>query len=143
MAGGLIDDLRSARETASLPNVEPGSTPTGALLAMLVALIFLQTGGPGRVAHALADPNLSFADPLARAAQNLVSGIELAIAVAAPVIVASIVVEVAAALVSRAANPAHLQPVLAPLRSIVILGVTALVLDRMLELFAEATIAAP
>jgi type III secretory pathway component EscT len=143
MAGGLVDDLRSAREQASLPNVEPGSSPTGALLAMLVAIVFLESGGPARVAHALADPGLTFADPLARAAANLVSGIELAIAVAAPLVVVAIVVEVAGALVARAANPAHLGSVLAPLRSIAILGVAALVLDRMLELLGGAAIAAP
>lgn len=143
MAGGVIDDLRGARETSSLPNVEPGSTPMGALMSMLVAIIFFETGGPGRVAHALADPKLSFSDPLARAAANLVSGIELAIAVAAPIVVTAIVIEVAGALVARAANPAHLSPVIAPLRSIAILGVAALLLDRMLEVFAGATIAAP
>jgi type III secretory pathway component EscT len=143
MAGGLVDDLRASRDQANLPIVERGATPTGALLSMLVAIIFLETGGPARVARALADPKLEFSDPLARAAANLVSGIELAIAVAAPVLVAAIVVEVASALVSRAANPAHLSPVIAPLRSIAILGVTALVLDGMLELFASAASVSP
>jgi type III secretory pathway component EscT len=143
MAGGLIDDLRGAREQASLPNVEPGSTPMGALLAMLAAIVFLETGGPGRVAHALSDRNLSLSDPLSRAAANLVSGIELAIAIAAPIVVVAIVVEVAGALVARAANPAHLGPILAPLRSIAILGVAALLLDRMIELVAAAATAAP
>jgi type III secretory pathway component EscT len=136
MAGGLIDDLRGARERSGLPNVEPGATPTGALLSMLAAIIFLETGGPARVAHALSEPGLGFSDPLARATANLVSGIELAIAIAAPVVVVAIVVEVASALVARAAHPAYVQPILAPLRSIAILGVTALLLDRMLELIA-------
>jgi flagellar biosynthesis protein FliR len=143
MAGGLVDDLRGGREQSSLPTVEPGATPTGALLAMLVALLFLETGGPARVARALSDPRLGFVDPLARATANLVSGIELAIAVAAPVVVAAIVVEVAGALIARAANPAYIQPVLAPLRSIAILGVTALVLDRMLELLATLAASTP
>lgn len=143
MAGGVIDDLRASRDRAALPNVEPGATPSGALLSMLVAIVFLETGGPARVARALSDPRLSFSDPLARAAANLVSGIELAIAVAAPVIVAAIVVEVAGALVARAANPAYVQPVLAPLRSIAILGVAALVLDRMLELLATVARSSP
>lgn len=143
MAGGVIDDLRGSRDQAHLPTVESGATPMGALLSMLVAIVFLESGGPGRVAHALSDPRLGFSDPLARATANLVSGIELAIAVAAPVLVAAIVVEVASALVSRAANPAHLAPVVAPLRSIAILGIAALVLDRMLELLGSAAIAAP
>jgi type III secretory pathway component EscT len=136
MAGGLIDDLRGARERSGLPNIEPGATPSGALLSMLAAILFLETGGAARVARALSDPALQFSDPLARAAANLVAGIELAIAIAAPIVVVAIVVEVASALVARAAHPAHVQPVLAPLRSIAILGVAALLLDRMLELVA-------
>jgi hypothetical protein len=115
----------------------------GALLAMIAAIVFLETGGPGRVAHALSERNLSLADPLSRAAANLVSGIELAIAIAAPIVVVAIVVEVAGALVARAANPAHLGPILAPLRSIAILGVAALLLDRMIELVAAGVTRAP
>jgi type III secretory pathway component EscT len=143
MAGGLVDDLRGGREQASLPTVERGATPLGALMAMLVAIVFLETGGPARVARALSNPNLELHGPLLRAAANLVSGIELAIAVAAPVVVAAIVVEVASSLVARSANPAHLVPVFAPLRAIAILGVTALVLDRMVELLAEVASVTP
>jgi type III secretory pathway component EscT len=67
---------------------------------------------------------------------NLSGGVEVALAVATPLLVASMVVEVASSLVARAASPAFIQPLLAPLRSIVLLGVTALVLERMLELIA-------
>ena len=110
---------------------------------MLVAILFLESGGPARVARALADPALGFSDPIARAAANLVSGIELAIAISAPVVVAAIIIEVASALVARAANPAYLSPIIAPLRSIAVLGVAAIVLDRMLELFAIFARATP
>ena len=143
MAGGVVDNLRQARETAALPNVEPGVTPTGALLSMLVSIAFLESGGPARVARVLAHPALSFQEPLARAAATLASRIELAIAVAAPVVAAAIVVEVASALVARAASPAYVQPLLAPLRSIAILGVAALVLDRIVELVALYALRAP
>lgn len=143
MAGGLIDDLRAARETLDLPVVEPGATPLGALLSMLTAIVFLQSGGPEHVARALLRPNPEVLGPLARAAGQLTAGIELAIAVAAPVLAASIVVEVASALVARAASPAFVQPLLAPLRSIAILGIAALVLERMVELLALAALNAP
>jgi flagellar biosynthesis protein FliR len=142
MAGGLVDDLRGARESSGLPNVDPGSGPTGALLAMLVAIAFLESGGPARVASVLADPALGFSDPLARAAANLSGGIELAVAVAAPVVAASIVIGVASSLIVRAASPAYVEPLLAPLRSLVVLAVAALVLDRMLELLALSARAA-
>ncbi len=136
MAGGAIDDLRGNRDKAGLPNVESGATPVGAMMSMLVAIAFLESGGPARIAAALADPDLDFMGPLEHAAYNLSSGIQLAVAVATPLIVASVVVEVASALVARAANPAWVQPLLAPLRSLALLAVLALVLERMVALLA-------
>ena len=136
MAGGVIDDLRGARESSSLPNVESGATPLGALLSLLAAIMFLEGGGPTRVLSALGRPDLGFSEPLIGAIANLSGGVEVALAVATPLLVASMVVEVASSLVARAASPAFIQPLLAPLRSIVLLGVTALVLERMLELIA-------
>jgi type III secretory pathway component EscT len=136
MAGGLVDNLRGERLTAYLPHVDAGSTPSGALLSMLAALAFLNGGGPARVARHLANPALGYEGTLQRAAAELVAGLEIAIAVAAPLIAVSIVVELASALVARAANPAYIQPFLAPLRSIFLLGALAIVLDRMIELLA-------
>jgi type III secretory pathway component EscT len=136
MAGGVVDNLRGGREQVALPNVETGVTPTGALLSMLIAIAFFESGGPARVVTALSEPALEFREPLLRSAVNLANGVELAVAIAAPVLAASIVVEVASALVARAASPAFVQPLLAPLRSLAILGVAALVLERMVELLA-------
>jgi type III secretory pathway component EscT len=143
MAGGLVDDLRGAREQAELPNVETGASPLGALFVMLTSIAFLESGGPARIASALARPALEVMGPLQAAALNLSNGIQIAVAVATPLVVASIVVEVASALVSRAANPAYVQPLLAPLRSLVILGVLALVLERMVALFGILAARAP
>jgi type III secretory pathway component EscT len=143
MAGGAIDDLRGGRETTPMPSVEEGATPSGVLLAMLAAILFLESGGPARVASALADPELSYAAPLARAAGNLAASVELALALAAPVLAASIVVELASALIARAASPAFIEPLLAPLRSLVLLAVAALALDRMAELLASGVARAP
>src|SRR6478752_7755742 len=56
MAGGLTDNLRGGRETQALPIVDEETSPLGALLSLLVALIFLETGGAARVAHALSSP---------------------------------------------------------------------------------------
>ncbi len=136
MTGGVIDDLRGGRESALMPSVEEGSTPIGALFAMLAAILFLESGGPARVAAALAVPELDYASPLARAATTLAASIELAIAIAAPIVAAAIVVEVTTALIARAASPAFIQPLLSPLRSLVLLGVAAVALDRMLEFLA-------
>jgi hypothetical protein len=101
---------------------------------MLVAISFLQMGGPERIAAAATELPPDLLSPLARAAFDLHAAIGIAVAAAVPIVVASIVIEVAAALTVRAASPAYLQPVIAPLRSIALLAVAALLLDRMVEL---------
>jgi type III secretory pathway component EscT len=140
MAGGLIDNLRAARESVALPNVEGGSSPTGALLSMLVALVFLQSGGPARVVAAVATAAPPGRGIALEVAATLTAGISLAVAVAAPLVAVALVVEVASALVARAASPAFVQPMLAPLRAVVILGVLAVVLERIVELLARYTL---
>jgi hypothetical protein len=62
--------------------------------------------------------------------------VQIAVAVAAPLLAASIVVEVAGALVARAASPAHLHALLAPARSLLLLSATALLLDRIAHVLA-------
>jgi hypothetical protein len=64
---------------------------------------------------------------------QLHAAVAVAVAAAVPIVVASIVIEIAAALTVRAASPAYLQPIIAPFRSLALLGVTALVLDRIVE----------
>jgi type III secretory pathway component EscT len=134
MAGGLVDNLRGAQEGVGLPNVEAGSTPVGALLSMLVALAFLQGGGPARVMAALSEPSAMDRALAAQVATTLAGGVELAVAVAAPLLAVSVVVEVASALFARAAAPAFVQPLLAPLRSFVVLAVLAVLLERIAEI---------
>lgn len=131
MAGGLLDNLRSAQDTVTLPNVEPKASPMGALLTMLVAIAFLQSGGAEQAAAALVEPRPISSNAVIEVVQALSSGIGLAVAIMAPLLAVAIVVEVAGALVARAASPAFIQPILAPLRSFVILGVFALLLERI------------
>jgi len=133
MAGGLIDNLRAGQQTVLLPHVEPGSTPVGALLSMLVAIAFLQGGGAAHTVAALARSQTVSPTVWAAVANQLAAGVGLAVAVAAPVVGVAIVAEVASALIARAASPAFLQPTLAPLRTVAILGAAALLLDRMAE----------
>lgn len=131
MVGGVADELRGARGDSALPTSEQGATPTGALLALLAALAFLRSGGPARVAAALVTTEEA---PLAAVPALLTGGVSVALAIAAPIVAASLVVEVGAALVARAAQPASVTSLLAPLRSLAVLGVLAVVLDRLVEL---------
>jgi flagellar biosynthetic protein FliR len=143
MAGGLVDNLRGLREAAGLPNVDADATPLGALLAVLTAILFLESGGAVRVAQALAPASLPLGGVLPGLVRNLTHAIEVAVAVAAPLVGASIVLELANALIARAASPAFILPLLAPIRSVALLAVAALLLDRMLELLAILAASTP
>ena len=142
MAGGVADALRGSRETPSVPAVEGSATPLGILLSLLASAIFLGTGGPARVVDALARHPLG-AHPLQAAADDLVSGIALAVALGGPLLAAAVVIEIAAALIARAASPAQVHALLAPLRAIGTLAVMAVVLERLAAALATATAAAP
>jgi type III secretory pathway component EscT len=72
----------------------------------------------------------------AKAAIDLTSGIEVAIAVAGPVIAASVVLEIGAALIARSSSPTQIHVLLAPLRSFGILAIFALCFDRIAHLLA-------
>jgi type III secretory pathway component EscT len=143
MAGAVIDDLRRATERTALPTLESTTTPGGALLGMLAAIAFLHGGGPARVAAALAEPGLRVVGPLRAAAFDVAAGIQVAVAVASPVIAAAIVWEFGSALMARAATPAFVAPLLAPLRSLVILVAAALFFERMLQVVLVLSPALP
>ncbi len=133
MVGGVVDALRGANEQLSSPLVEGRPTALGVVFSLMASLVFFATGGPARLATALAETSLDIVNPLTRAAHDLAAGISIAIALAAPLMAASIVVEVAGALVARAASPAQLHALLAPIRTLALLALTALLFDRMAE----------
>src|SRR5580693_6562213 len=135
MAGGVADALRGSQETPSVPTVEGRATPLGVPLSLLASAIFLATGGPARVVKALALHPVG-AHPLAAAADDLVAGIALAVALGGPLLAAAVVIEIAAALVARAASPAQVHALLAPLRAMATLAVMAVVLQRIASLLA-------
>jgi flagellar biosynthesis protein FliR len=72
------------------------------------------------------------------AVKDLTAGITLAVAIAGPLLAASVVIEVAGALVARAASPAQLHLLLAPLRALGLLVMLALSLERMAIVVASA-----
>jgi type III secretory pathway component EscT len=132
MAGGLADNLRASRDSVELPVFDEATTPFGALFGLLVALGFLETGGVARIVAALAEPRLHTS--FAIAAERLAESVGIAVGVAAPLLAGSVLIELSAALVARSASPAYVAPVLAPLRSLGVLLVAWLALDRMVEL---------
>jgi len=137
MAGGTIDALRGANDAVQAPVIEGRTTTLGAPLSLLASFLFLAQGGPARVALALATRPPA-AHPALAVAHDLSTGIGLAIAVAAPLLAASVVLEVAGALVARAASPAQVHAVYSPLRSLGVLCIFALVFDRLAGVLARA-----
>lgn len=138
MAGGLMDDLRGAQAQPS-PIFADAPTPLGTLLGLYVSLAFLQLGGGAHLIGALAEPPGGAGAPAAvlLGVTRVVAALGVAVALAAPVLCAVIVWEVASALIARAANPSHLQSVLAPVRSLVVLLVLAFSLDGMTVLVSR------
>lgn len=136
MAGGLIDDLRGGRESVTLPVLPEQLPPVSVLFGLLASLAFLELGGAARVVGALASPLLEARFSWLTVVQAFAGSVELAFAIAAPLAVACVLLEAASALIARAATPAFIGPVLAPLKSVALLGVLALVLERIAELLA-------
>lgn len=132
MVGGVVDGLRGAAEQHGMPVVEGRPTALGVVFSLSASLAFFTTGGPARLATALAEVSM-VSHPLARAAHDLASGISIAVAIASPLIAASIVVEVTGALIARAASPAQLHALLAPIRTLALLALVALLFDRLAE----------
>ncbi len=76
--------------------------------------------------------------PVVLAAHDLTAGIALAVALGAPVLVASIVIEVGAGLLARTTSPAPTSAIAPPLRALVLLLVVAVGVDRIAEGLARA-----
>jgi type III secretory pathway component EscT len=139
IAGGLADALRGAADTVDAPTVEGRTTPFGVLLSLFACASFLSTGGPAAVATILAEnPSGANGPGWAATADVIVSGIALALAVGAPLIAASIVIELATALVSRATAPTQIAAMVAPLRTVGILALFALLLGRTTSVLQRA-----
>ncbi len=142
MAGGLADALRAATDRPVVPVVEGPATPLGVPLSLLASSVFLATGGPARVVEALALHPVG-AHPVLAAADDLVAGITLAVALGGPLLAAAVVIEIAGALVARAASPAQVHMLIAPLRALGALALTGVVLERLAGALARAVAAAP
>ena len=142
MAGGLVDVLRGAPDGSGLAVVEGRASSFGVLLSLFASAVFLSTGGPARAASALARGDIGD-HPLLAASHDLVAGVGLAVAIGGPLLAAAVVLELAFALVARAATPAQIHALLAPLRALGTLAVVALVLERVGSLVAVAVRSAP
>jgi len=137
MAGGLSDDVRGAQSNSGVLRDAP--THTATLFGLFVSFVFLRSGGASSLLHLLGSA-VNDQSVMLRATADLVQSVNVALALAAPILAAVIAWEVAGALITRAASPAHTQAMLAPLRALVTLGVLAVCLDSMLALMARLVV---
>ncbi len=142
MAGGLVDVLRGSQAELSVSVVEGKASPMGVPFSILASFIFLGTGGPARIAGALANHPLTD-HPLVSVAHDLSGGVAIAVSLGGPLLAAALVLEVAAALVAKASAPAQIHALLAPLRALALLSVMAIVLDRVVAAMALVIRAVP
>lgn len=142
MAGGLVDSLRGSQAELSVSVVEGKASPMGVPFSILASCIFLATGGPARIASALATRPL-IDHPIVAAAHDLAGGVAIAVSLGGPLLAAALVLEVAGALVAKASAPAQVHALLAPLRALTLLSVMAVVLDRIVAAMALVVRAAP
>jgi type III secretion protein T len=134
MTGNLLDELRGATHVQStFSSIEGPATPFGILLSLGAAIAFLKLGGPARLAEALSATQPATEQSLRGVAIALAQGIQVAVLISAPFIAIVLFFELFQALISRATNPANLAPSLVPVRSIALLAIVALLLDRLLE----------
>jgi type III secretory pathway component EscT len=154
-AGGLIDVVRGARagdrDAAAGAPFSAASSPLGMLYLLLSAVIFLELGGLGRLASALARsyqgvPIATVAGATAtsagmsRAVELVVVAsarlVEAAIGLAAPVIVALLLADLAIAAVARLTPAVPIHFAVMPLRALLGVGVVLLGLGALDAAFA-------
>jgi len=139
-AGGLVDVLRGASFAEVLaPDSGARSSPLGALYLLLATVVFLELGGIGRLAVALArsyealplggGPGARVAGLESQLQMMLVASaklVESAVGLAAPVIVALLLADVALGVVGRVTPALPVYFAAMPLKGVLSIGVVLL-----------------
>lgn len=134
MAGNLMDELRGAAPDPAAAVTDSPASPLGLLLSLAACVAFLQLGGPARLTEALATAPAALTPSDVRAVvRGLVAGVQLAVLIAAPLLVLSLLLEVFHALLARTTSATLWAAVFAPLRALSLLAIAALLLDRLVE----------
>jgi len=139
MAGGLIDEFGHGRERSQLPLAPTQGGAASTLFAMVAAIAFLETGGPSRIVAALSRPSETVGGLSTQVVRDLLAGVQVAVAVAVPFLVASVFFDVVTNLIARTVQATSLQSLWSPLRSLFFLLLLAAMLDRILALIVLLT----
>jgi type III secretory pathway component EscT len=138
MAGSLFDELSSPsqHDTGGGP-LEEQSSLSGTLIGLFAIVVFLAQGGPSKLALSLSS-SLSPALPnVTRVVEALVNGIGLAVTISAPLVVAAVLLQLGALLVSRASPGEALRTLVLPVQGLLRLVFLALFLEWLLYAIAS------
>lgn len=135
MAGGIMDAVYGGSDSTTLPVLEGRRGIWGTLWGLLACFGFLATGGPARVAMAVVEPPK--VGEVVAIVLGITSGVTIAASIAAPMLVGAVMVEIAIALVARAATPASLAAVLGMGRSALLVLLGALFFERIATLVLQ------
>jgi type III secretory pathway component EscT len=137
MAGNTIDQLTAQRHPRrAFDMADTAVSPLGVLLSLGAAIAFFSLGGPARIVGALAAASQPSAPVVREVVVGLVQGIRVAVLLAAPLLVLVAFFELLAGLWARLASPLNVIRGLGPARSVLIVAVVALLLDRIFEALA-------
>jgi type III secretory pathway component EscT len=102
MAGDLFDEFggKVGPPFGSQP-FEHSSTATGTLFGLIACIAFLAQGGVAKLAAAMTEPLGTTSLGLARLLQTLTAGIGLSVTLAAPLVVAQLIIQLGGLLASR------------------------------------------
>jgi type III secretory pathway component EscT len=133
MAGNLMDELRGGPAPSDFPLADSPVGPLGILLSLSASIAFLEFGGPAQLAQTLVSAPPVTAGVLAQVVHSLIAGVQLAVLIAAPLLVVLLFLEVFQALLTRATRSGLWLSLFAPVRALSVLAIVALLLDRLVE----------
>jgi type III secretory pathway component EscT len=132
MAGNLIDELRAGAPPLKSPfDAGEPSSPLGILLSLAASVAFFRLGGPARLADALAVARPLHEQDLHALVSSLAHGVQFAVALAGPLLALVPFLELLHALVARSTAPISAQVVFGPFKAVALLGMAAVLLDRI------------
>jgi type III secretory pathway component EscT len=134
MAGNLLDELRGATQLeSSFLTLDSPATPLGALFSLGAAAAFLRLGGASRLAEALSIPAPLSEQSFRQVALSIVQGIHVAVLLCAPLLAVGLFLSLFQGLMARFEHGSPKLTGSAALRSVALLAIVALLLDRIFE----------
>lgn len=151
MAGDLVSDSYRDVGAVSFDAVPGANSSLGVLLSLLCAIGFLEVGAPVRLLRALAHSTgsawaTSFGSKQwwLQVVEQVLGAIDLALAIAAPLLAVSFATHIAFALMARASVPLSGSPALPALRAVVLLVLFSLLFQAIaLALFEQLDLRLP